>query len=91
MKKYYDYLEQHQDGSYWYHGMLGDINNETKEQAENAFKEHFNFDLERPHVIIEHTYIFPDITLFTKDFKVFIDLKENIVIEDNTIKVLTIY
>ena len=87
MKKYYDYLEQHQDGSYWYHGMFDDVNNDNRAQAENAFKEHFDFDLERPHVIIEHTCIFPDITLFTKDFKVFTDLKGNIVIDDDTIKV----
>lgn len=68
MKEYYDFLEQHIDGGWWYHPHYGN-NFDTKAEAENAFKESFMFDLERPHLIIRHKNKFPDYTsLFTMDF-----------------------
>ena len=65
----YSLLEQHNDGSLWYHpGWTFD----TKEQAEEKFKKSFWFDENRPHMIIEHDEpIFQDYSTCTRDGKTF--------------------
>ena len=47
----YSLLEQHIDGSWWYHP--GDTF-ETEEEVENAFRKRFWWDLERPHRSFKH-------------------------------------
>ena len=47
----YSLIEQHKDGSWWYHP--GDTFN-TPEEVETCFKETFWWDLERPHKVFEH-------------------------------------
>lgn len=47
----YSLIEQHKDGSWWYHP--GDTFN-TPEEVEACFKESYWQDLERPHMVFEH-------------------------------------
>ena len=53
---YFSVIEQHFDGCWWYHPRL---TFDSKENAEEGFKKHFWWDLERPHKIIEHIEPFP--------------------------------
>lgn len=64
----YSVLEQHVDGSWWYHtGMT--------ESTEKAAEEHFNrvfwFDKNRPHKVVAHTKPFPQKDLSSFDCKFF--------------------
>lgn len=64
----YSLLEQHKDGSWWYHpGMTY----ETPEECEDRFKASFWWDLDRPHKVIKHSVPFPKETCCTRDFKTF--------------------
>lgn len=76
-KEYYDFVEQHLDGSWWYHGGWKDNNFDTRQEAETNFKERFWWDLERPFRILKHMSKFPDVLLVSKDLKVFRDLSGN--------------
>lgn len=70
MKKVmYSLLEQHNDGSWWYHP--GNTYN-SPEEAEEAFKKIFWWDLDRPHKVIKHTGpLFQEHSSCTKDFNTF--------------------
>ena len=58
-------LEQHNDGSWWYHP--GCTYN-TREEAEERFKKSFWWDLTRPHFVFEHTEPLPqDCSTCTKN------------------------
>ena len=65
----YSLLEQHNDGSWWYHpGCTTD----KKEEAEELFRKMFWWDLDRPHTVIEHKLPLPqDISRCTRDFKTY--------------------
>ena len=65
----YSLLEQHNDGSWWYHpGKTYD----TPERVEEAFKKSFWYDLDRPHRVFEHTEpLYQDFSTCTRNFKVF--------------------
>ena len=89
MKEYYDFVEQHTDGIWWYHGAWGDNNHGTREKAENNFKERLWWDLERPHRILRHRDKFPNETLVSKDLKVFKDLGGYERVVDGEFEVLT--
>ena len=62
-------LEQHKDGSWWYHpGKTFD----SPEDVETAFKESFWWDLSRPHMVFEHSKPLPQkYSTCTWDFKNF--------------------
>ena len=61
----YSFLEQHKDGSWWYHP---GCTYETEEEAEEEFKKKFWWDLDRPHKVISHSTPFPqDISRNSKD------------------------
>ena len=66
----YSLLEQHKDGSWWYHP--GDTF-ETPEEVEECFHETFDhFAPDRPHKCFEHTEpMFQEFATCTLDFKVF--------------------
>ena len=62
----YSLLEQHNDGSWWYHPRC---TYETEEKAEEGFRKEFWWDLERPHKIIQHNKPFPQgYSRCTRDF-----------------------
>lgn len=81
MKVYYDFVEQHSDGSWWYHGGWKDNNFCTKKEAEESFRQRLWWDLERPFCILKHRRKFPDRLLVSKDLKVFKDLSGNEFVE----------
>ena len=87
MKEYYDFVEQHFDGSWWYHGAWEDNNHDTREKAENNFRERLWWDPERPYRILRHRDKFPNTTLVSKDLKVFRGLRGEIIV-DGKFKVL---
>jgi len=61
----YSFLEQHNDGSWWYHP---GCTYETEGKAKQGFKKMFWWDLDRPHKIISHSIPFPqDISRCTFD------------------------
>lgn len=61
----YSLLEQHTDGSLWYHpGFTFD----TQEEAEAFFPKAFWWDLDRPHCVFEHDKPLPqDCATCTQD------------------------
>lgn len=63
-------LEQHRDGSWWYHP--GDTF-DTAEEVEQCFQEKYGHnDPERPHKIFEHDEpMFQEYSTCTFDFKTF--------------------
>ena len=68
-KPLFSVLEQHVDGSWWYHPGLTYA---TKEEAEQGFLEHFWWDKGRPHMIFEHTEpLCQEISTCTRNFKTF--------------------
>ena len=60
----YSVLEQHNDGSWWYHPKF---THDTEKDAEEYFKKAFWWDLDRPHKIVEHTKPFPQKTISSFD------------------------
>lgn len=54
--KYYSIAEQHTNGDWWYHPRL---TFKSKKEAEEGFKTHFWWDLERPYKILVHSISFP--------------------------------
>lgn len=61
----YSVLEQHLDGSWWYHPWVGTY--KTKEEAEASFHKHF--DDGRPHLLYEHMKpLFQRFSTCTHDF-----------------------
>ena len=66
----YSLLEQHKDGSWWYHP--GDTF-ETEEEVEQRFQERFgHYDPKRPHRTFKHYEpLCQDYATCTRDFKVF--------------------
>ena len=62
---YFYIIEQHVDGSWWYHNRINP--NKSREEAEESFKKEFFWDLERTHKIIETTTLLPDKTLVSWD------------------------
>lgn len=68
-EKLYSVLEQHLDGSWWYH--LG-WTFETREAAEQKIREGLWFDPQRPMRLFEHHRPFPqDHGRYTRDLKTF--------------------
>lgn len=63
----YSALEQHRDGSWWYHGRTFYNLTNAKEYLDATFW----WDEERPQVIIEHEEELPRMTLWTGDCKTF--------------------
>ena len=65
----YSLLEQHNDGSWWYHpGWTF----KSEKEAEEKFKKSFWWDEKRPHKIIRHTVpIEQDYSTCTWDFHTF--------------------
>lgn len=62
-------LEQHKDGSWWYHP--GDTF-DTEEEVEKCFQETYWWDPERPHMTFEHDEtMFQEYSTCTFDFKTF--------------------
>jgi hypothetical protein len=62
-------LEQHIDGTWWYHP--GTTFN-TPEEVDGAFKRIFWWDLSRPHMVFEHkTPLYQKYSTCTLDFKKF--------------------
>lgn len=66
----YSLLEQHKDGSWWYHP--GDTF-ETEAEVEQCFQETFGtYDPGRPHRAFEHDEpLFQEYSTCTRDFKTF--------------------
>lgn len=88
MKEYYDFVEQHFDGSWFYHGAWEDNNHSTREEAEKNFKIRLWWDPERPYRIVKHKNKFPNVLLISKDLKVFTDLCGHEIIADDKFEVL---
>lgn len=67
--KYYSLLEQHNDGSWWYHRNTYT----SRQEAEEALKRFCWFDEERKKMILEHNTEIPNIglSLYTRDLKHF--------------------
>lgn len=65
----YSLLEQHNDGTWWYHpGMTYD----TPEEVEEGFRASFWWDIDRPHRAFEHKKPLPqEYATYTRDFKSF--------------------
>lgn len=63
-------LEQHKDGSWWYHP---GATFETEEEVEKYFQETFGtYDPDRPHMTFEHDEpMFQEYSTCTFDFKTF--------------------
>lgn len=62
-------LEQHKDGSWWYHP---GFTFETKEEVEECFLRVFRLDPKRPHKCFEHEEpMFQEHSTSTFDFKTF--------------------
>lgn len=66
----YSLLEQHTDGSWWYHRETY-TNQEEAKEAEKWRKDHYG---DRPWRIFKHTVALPQKTLYTFDFQVFYEL-----------------
>ena len=65
----YSLIEQHKNGSWWYHPGHTFA---TREEAEECFKRSFWWDLDRPHDIIEHDEpLFQEYSTYTTDGKTF--------------------
>ena len=64
---YYSALEQHKDGSFWYHGHTF----ENKEDAEKFVADWISWDPGRIKKVFEHKKPLPDQTCCTFDFKHF--------------------
>lgn len=68
-KMLYSVLEQHADGSWWYHP---GFTRETRAEAELKSAHSIWWDLERPRRIFEHEFPFPqDHAICTTDFENF--------------------
>lgn len=62
-------LEQHKDGSWWYHP--GCTFN-TPEEVEECFKDEFKMHPDRPHMCFKHDEpMFQEFATYTNDFKTF--------------------
>ena len=62
-------LEQHKDGSWWYHP--GCTFN-TPEDVEECFQDEFNMHPDRPHMCFKHDEpMFQEFATCTNDFKTF--------------------
>ena len=65
-------LEQHIDGTWWYHPRPRSTF-DTPEEVEEAFKKIFWWDLSRLHMVFEHSKpLFQRYSTYTRDFKVFL-------------------
>lgn len=66
----YSLLEQHKDGSWWYHK---NFTFDTPEEVEKCFNEYFKFDIDRPHMCFEHEKpMWQGYSSCTFDFKRFV-------------------
>lgn len=65
----YSLLEQHRDGTWWYHP--GDTF-ETETEVEQRFQESFRHDQDRPHRTFKHDEpLFQDYATCTYNFRTF--------------------